>query len=160
MKKTNAILTSNSSCFKKCNNFCINVNWTMSWDHLFMPYVNNKGTGQSAHLCSLICAIDIRCISGIIIIVTLSKISRLLFVCVAEQAGLVLPSTSSEDRISYELAQLRIHQISFSSMPALGASGLKIIPVFPLTRPTLFFSVPTLQFLWPSRKKLKDFHTY
>ena len=65
-----------------------------------MLYVNNKGTDQPAHLCSLICAIDIRCISGIIIIVTLSKISRHLFVCVAEQAGLVLPGTSSEDRIS------------------------------------------------------------
>ena len=40
--------------------------WAMSWENLFMPYVNNKGTGQPAHLCSLISTFVVRCLDSII----------------------------------------------------------------------------------------------
>ena len=30
--------------------------WAMSWENLFMPYANNKGADQSAHLRSPISA--------------------------------------------------------------------------------------------------------
>ena len=34
----------------------INNKWAMSWENLFIPYANNKGTDQSAHLLILIIA--------------------------------------------------------------------------------------------------------
>ena len=33
---------------------CMYIIWATSWENLFMPYGNNKGTDQPAHLCSLI----------------------------------------------------------------------------------------------------------
>ena len=29
---------------------CVGLNWAPSWENLFMPYANNKGTDQPAHL--------------------------------------------------------------------------------------------------------------
>ena len=40
-----------------------------------MPYANNKGTDQPAHPCSLINAFVVRCLEGIIPIVSISEIS-------------------------------------------------------------------------------------
>ena len=55
-----------------------------------LPYANNKGADQPAHPCSLISAFVIYCLDGIISLVSISKISSLLLVSVAEQAGLSL----------------------------------------------------------------------
>ena len=40
--------------------------WATSWENLFLPYANNKGTDQPAHLRSLISAFVIRCLDSII----------------------------------------------------------------------------------------------
>ena len=37
-----------------------------SWENLFMPYANNKGANQPAHLCSLTGAFVVHCLDGII----------------------------------------------------------------------------------------------
>ena len=55
-----------------------------------MPYANNKGEDQPAHLRSLISTFIIRCLYSIISILAQSKLSRLSVVSVAEQAGLSL----------------------------------------------------------------------
>ena len=36
--------------------------WVTSWENLCMPYANNKGTDQPAHLHSLICTFVVRCL--------------------------------------------------------------------------------------------------
>ena len=53
-----------------------------------MPYANNKGTDQNAHLRSLISAFVIRCLDSIIPLVSISEISSLYLASVAAQAGL------------------------------------------------------------------------
>ena len=50
--------------------------WATSWENLFMPYANNKGTDQPAHLCSLISTFVVRCLDSIIPVLAKSKISR------------------------------------------------------------------------------------
>ena len=54
----------------------------------FWPYANNKCTDQPAHPRSLISAFVIRCLDSIIPQVSISKISSLQLVSVAEQTGL------------------------------------------------------------------------
>ena len=66
------------------------VNGAMSWENLFLPYANNKGTDQPAHLRSLISAFIIRCLNRIIPLLAISKIYKSWLVSVAEQAGLSL----------------------------------------------------------------------
>ena len=44
---------------------------------LFLPYANNKGAGQPAHLRSLISAFVVRCLDSIIPILAKAEISRL-----------------------------------------------------------------------------------
>ena len=41
-----------------------------------MPYANNKGADQHAHLRSLIGALVVRCLDSMICILALSKVSR------------------------------------------------------------------------------------
>ena len=55
-----------------------------------LPYANNKGADQPAHLRSLISAFVVRYLDSIIPILAKSKISRLQLVSVVEQAGLSL----------------------------------------------------------------------
>ena len=55
-----------------------------------LPYASNKGTDQPAHPRSLISAFVFRCLDSIIPLVSISKISSLQLVSVAEQAGLSL----------------------------------------------------------------------
>ena len=55
-----------------------------------MPWLNNKGADQSAHLHSLGSTFVIHYQDGIIATVTVSKIPRLLLASLAEQAGLSL----------------------------------------------------------------------
>ena len=53
-----------------------------------MPYVNNKGADQPAHLRSLISTFTVRCLDNMICILAISKVSRFSLASVAEQAGL------------------------------------------------------------------------
>ena len=53
------------------------VIWDMSWENLFMPYANNKGTDQPAHPHSLISASVVRYLGSIMPILAISDISRL-----------------------------------------------------------------------------------
>ena len=55
-----------------------------------MPYANNKDAYQPADPRSLISVVVIRCLASIISLVSISKISRLYLVSVADQAGLRL----------------------------------------------------------------------
>ena len=52
-----------------------------------MPYANNKGAGQTAHLIS---AFVVRCLDSIIHLLAIAEISRPQLVSVAVQAGLCL----------------------------------------------------------------------
>ena len=67
--------------------FCI---WATSWENLFMPYANNKGADQPAHLHSLISTFVVRCLDSIIPLVSKPEISSLYLASVAEQASLCL----------------------------------------------------------------------
>ena len=49
-------------------------NWDMSWENLFIPYVNNKDADQPAHLRSLISIFVVRCLDSIISLVSLCAI--------------------------------------------------------------------------------------
>ena len=53
-----------------------------------IPYANNKGADQPAHPRSLISTFVVRCLDSIIPLVSISEISRLQLVAVAEQTGL------------------------------------------------------------------------
>ena len=56
------------------NYLCI---WTTSWENLFLPYANNKGTDQPAHSRSLISVFVVRCLYSIMHLVSISKILSL-----------------------------------------------------------------------------------
>ena len=56
-----------------------------------MPYANNKGADQPAHLHCLISAFVVHCLDDIIPLVSKSEISSLCLASVAVQAGLSLP---------------------------------------------------------------------
>ena len=55
---------------------CLDMIWATSWENLLMPYVNNKGADQPAHLCSLISAFVVRYLDSIIPLLAIAKISR------------------------------------------------------------------------------------
>ena len=61
---------------------CYWIIWATSWEKLFLPYPNDKGTDQPAHPCSPISAFVVRYLDSII--------SKQKLVFVAEQAGLCL----------------------------------------------------------------------
>ena len=82
-----------SKCFEKVSNsFSILkiIRWATSWENLFLPYANNKGTDQAAHLRSLISAFVVRCLDSIIPLVSISQISSLYLASMAAQAGFCL----------------------------------------------------------------------
>ena len=62
-----------------------------SWENLFMPYANNKGADQPAHLRSLISTFVVRCLDSMISLVSISEISSLHLAFVAVQDSLSLP---------------------------------------------------------------------
>ena len=62
--------------------------WATSWENVFMPYANNKGTDQPAHSRNLISAFLVCCRDSIIPLLAVSKISSLWQAFEAEQAGL------------------------------------------------------------------------
>ena len=55
-----------------------------------MPYANNKDADQPAHLRSLISVFVLHCLDSIISLVSMSAVSSLWLVSVAEQASLSL----------------------------------------------------------------------
>ena len=55
-----------------------------------MSYANNKGADQPAHPRRLISTFIVRCLDGIISLVSISEMSRLWLASVAEHAGLSL----------------------------------------------------------------------
>ena len=59
--------------------------------NLFIPYANNKGADQPAHLRSLISAFVVRSLDSINHLVFISEISCLYLASVTVQAGLSLP---------------------------------------------------------------------
>ena len=75
---------------EKYHNLMSWLNWALSWENMFMPYANNKGSDQPAHPRSLISAFIVRCLDCIIPLVSISEISSLYLAIVAAQAGLSL----------------------------------------------------------------------
>ena len=72
-----------------------------------MPYANNKGTDQPAHLRSLISAFVVRCLDSTISLESIAKISRLQLASVAEQVSLSRTwSETPKDKFSHDEAQL------------------------------------------------------
>ena len=57
--------------WKKC--VYVVFNWTTFWENLFMPYANNKGADQLAHLRSLIGTFVVHCLDSIIPLVSICK---------------------------------------------------------------------------------------
>ena len=55
-----------------------------------MPYANNKGADQPAHLRSMISAFVVHCLDSTIPLLAIAEISRPWQVAVAEQSGLSL----------------------------------------------------------------------
>ena len=68
-----------------------------------MPYANNKGAGQTALLHSLISTFVVRCLVSIISLVSISEISSLWLVPIAESYLVA----NFKDRFSCDEAQLR-----------------------------------------------------
>ena len=58
--------------------------------NLFLPYANNKGADQPAHLRNLISAFVVHCLGSIILLVSILEISSLCLASVAALAGLNL----------------------------------------------------------------------
>ena len=72
-----------------------------------MSYANNKGADQPVHPGSLISALIIRCLDSVIFQVSVTKISSLKLVSVAEQASLSLTwSETHEDMFSHDEAHM------------------------------------------------------
>ena len=84
--------------------------WAMSWQILFIPYVNNKDADQPAHLHSLISVFIVCCLDSIIPVLAKSKISRLQLISVAEPASLCL-AWSQTLKTGFLLTRL-IHEFS------------------------------------------------
>ena len=59
------------------------INWATSWENLFLPYANDKGSDQPAHPRSLISAFVVHCLDSIIPLLAIVKI-------LVEQASLSL----------------------------------------------------------------------
>ena len=77
-----------------------------------MSYANNKGADQPAHLRSLISTFIVRCLDNVMSLVSLTKISSLMLVSVAEQTSLSLPwSETPEDTFSYDKAHIYLNMI-------------------------------------------------
>ena len=85
--------------------------WATSWENLFMPYANNKGADQPAHPRSLINAFVVRCLDSIMPLVSISEISILWLVSVAEQAGLCLTCWSQTPKTGFLVMRLNYYDL-------------------------------------------------
>ena len=78
-----------------------------------MPYANNKGADQPAHLRSLISTFVVRCLDSMICILAISKVSRYQLASVAEQAGLNLTWLKiPKDMFSRDVAHIKNFMLS------------------------------------------------
>ena len=69
-----------------------------------MPYANNKGTDQPAHLRNLISAFVVHCLDSIIPLVSISEISSLHRASVAAQTKFVSYLVANpKDRFSHDV---------------------------------------------------------
>ena len=94
-------------CVGNCFPFCLLY---LSQDmRKYVLYANNKGADQPAHPRSLISAFIVRCLDSdsVMSLVSVTKISSLLLLFVAEQASLSLTwSETPEDTFSHDEAHL------------------------------------------------------
>ena len=110
-----------------------------------MPYANNKGADQPAHLHSLTSTFVVRCLDGTICILAISQVSRFWLASVAEQAGLnltwskILEDTflhdaaqSNKDPIKTKKAMLwtRSNMVFFSALNSSRTSNSEVISPF------------------------------
>ena len=75
-----------------------------------MPYANNKGADQPAHPRSLISAFVVRCLDSTIPPVSISEISSLYLVSVAEQPGFSL-TWSQTPKTGFLMTRLIFYQL-------------------------------------------------
>ena len=94
----------------------INIIWATSWENLFMPYANNKGADQPAHLRSLISAFVVHYLDSIIPWVSILEISRLYLASVAKQAHLSLNWSKKTRRQVFLWLISHISQALFTDM--------------------------------------------
>ena len=83
--------------------------WATSWENLFMPYANNQGADQPAHLCSLNITFVVHCLDSIIPLLALAKISRPKLISSTEQAGLSL-TWSHTSKTDFLVTWLLLHK--------------------------------------------------
>ena len=70
-----------------------------------MPYANNKSADQPAHPRPFV----VRCLDSIMLLVSISEISRLLLIAVVKQTGLSHTwSKISEDTFSHDVAPMLV----------------------------------------------------
>ena len=95
----------------------------LSWENLVVPYENNIGADQPAHLRSLISAFVVRCLDSIIPLVSIHKIMSWL-ASVAEQAGLSLTWSDPKDRFSRDEAEVFLYKWSrFTAVKVIWAAS-------------------------------------
>ena len=86
-----------------------------------MSYVNNKAADQPAHPRSLISTFVVRCLDGVMSLVSITEISNLMLAFVAEQAGLSLTWLETpEDTFSHDEAQMHCSMVIPLSVQILG----------------------------------------
>ena len=91
-----------------------------------MSYANDNGTVQPAHMRSLISAFVVRCLDSVMSLASVTKISSLMVVAVAEQAGLSLTWWETpKDTFSHAEARV-IQAVSSVSLPVQYISIRKI----------------------------------
>ena len=81
-----------------------------------MPYANNKGADQPAHPCSLITTFVIRCLDGIIPLVSISEISSLYLVAVQASSSLPWSQTLKIGFLMMWLNYVTYSELSYSSL--------------------------------------------
>ena len=101
--------------------------WATSWENLFMPYANNKGTYQPAHLRNLISKFVVRCLDSIIPILAIAKTS-ILKASLCSWAGHLESYlvANPKDRISRDKAHIIRYWKSPSSILVIFTSCLPV----------------------------------
>ena len=88
-----------------------------------LPYANNKGADQPAHPHSLICTFVVHCLDSVISILAKSKISRLLLVSVAEQAGVSL-IWSKTPKTGFLMRRLKYEHLSSNGLQVMNLTSM------------------------------------
>ena len=84
--------------------------WASSWENLFMPYRNNKGADQPAHLRSLISTFVVCCLDSIISSFYIWYFKPLASLCSWAGQFVSYLVTSPEDRFSCDGAHLHLYE--------------------------------------------------